>query len=146
MCCDTSESGEGLLVDEDARSSDERADTDVGAGDNRSVLTVFLEGASTTAGSSNVAEGDRELLVFRVSDDATVILECASSEMLGIVVVVVALSLDEEPNVVSVGLAPLDDSDRTLAFGRFGGMDDVATVAFDSRGDGDKAGAGLAAQ
>lgn len=143
MCCETSESGEGLLVDEVARSSDERADTDVGAGDSRSVLTGLFGGTATAVGSLKVAEGDLEFLVFRVSADPTVTLECASSAILGIVVDV-ARSLDEEPNVVSVGLAPLDDSDSTLAFGRFGGMDEVATVEFDNEGEG--AGAGLAAQ
>lgn len=54
--------------------------------------------------------------------------------------------LDVDPNVVSVGLAPLEDSDKTFAFGRLTGTVGLFTVEFGSSGEGDAVGAGRAAQ
>lgn len=60
--------------------------------------------------------------------------------------VAAGFGLEDVPSVVSVGLAPFDDNDSTLAFGRFGGTADEPTVAFPRRGDGEAAAAGRAAQ
>lgn len=113
----------------------------MGGDDEVSVLRAFRDGGGTEAtGSSYLAGGDREARTVLVSDGSP-----DPSAMLG-TTVGVGLDLDDDPNVVSVGLAPLEDSDKTFAFGRLTGTVELVTVEFESRGEGDAAGVGRAAQ
>lgn len=106
-----------------------------------STLNSFLDGGGTEpAGSSYLLDGDRDGRTVPVSDgslDPSAIVDTTVGAGFG---------LDDDPKVVSVGLAPFEDSERTFAFGRLSGTVELLTVAFVSKGEGEAAEAGRAAQ
>jgi hypothetical protein len=124
----------------DTGSSDNN-DAAVGGDDEASVLKALRDGGGTeTIGSSSLVEGDREAreaFVSNCSPDPSAILGTTVGAGFG---------LDDDPSVVSVGFAPFDDSERTFAFGRLTGTVELFTAAFVSKGEGDAAEAGRAAQ